>query len=156
MRFSLPVVFVLFAAVGFAQPPATPPGTPPAPTPTASTQPASTPPASTQPASMQPPATPPAPTPPSLTPPSPMPAPTTGTPSSPAAADAQAAPAPLQVTDENRNMILMLIDRVQKLSTDAMGASKTGALTGGKVTIGRSALDEIVADLSQIRTILSR
>lgn len=61
-------------------------------------------------------------------------------------------PPPMQVTDENRSMMLMLLDRIQKMTSSQMeGESKSG-----KLQVDRSQLDEILANISQIKTMLQR
>lgn len=60
--------------------------------------------------------------------------------------------APLQVTDENRAMIMMLLDRIQKVTADQMGQDSKA----GKLQIDRAKLDEILASVSQVKTMLQR
>ena len=65
----------------------------------------------------------------------------------------------LQVTDENRTMILMLLDRIQMLAADSLrGDSKIPKTTkaAGKLSIDRATVDEIVADVSQIKAMIQR
>ncbi|HZT76561.1 MAG TPA: hypothetical protein VFA27_07875 [Vicinamibacterales bacterium] len=66
----------------------------------------------------------------------------------------QMAPAPAtgQVTDENRAMMLMLLDRIQKVTADQMKSDSSS----GKLTVNRSQLDEILANVSQIKTMLQK
>ena len=59
-------------------------------------------------------------------------------------------PAPGSV-DPDRATILMLLERIEKLAADPLNAGKDG-----KVTIDRAALDEIVAEIAQIKTMLRR
>lgn len=71
---------------------------------------------------------------------------------------APAAPTPTrqtptaQVTDENRTMMLMLLDRIQKVTADQMNTESKS----GKLTVDRTKLDEILADIGQIKTMLQR
>jgi hypothetical protein len=53
--------------------------------------------------------------------------------------------------DPDRATMLMLLERMEKLVTDPLSGGKDG-----KVTIDRSALDEIIAEIAQIKTILRR
>jgi hypothetical protein len=53
--------------------------------------------------------------------------------------------------DPDRATMLMLLDRMEKLVTNPLAGGKDG-----KVTIDRSALDEIIAEIAQIKTILRR
>lgn len=59
---------------------------------------------------------------------------------------------PLQVTDENRAMMLMLLDRIQQVTADQMNADSKS----GKLTVDRAKLDEILANVSQIKTMLQK
>jgi hypothetical protein len=81
-------------------------------------------------------------------------------PSPPAPSQPTAGRAPsLQVTDENRTMILMLLDRIQMLAADSLrGDSKIPKTTkaAGKLSIDRATVDEIVADVSQIKAMIQR
>jgi hypothetical protein len=64
----------------------------------------------------------------------------------------------LQITDENRTMILMLLDRIQTVATRSLADSKTtkDTKTAGTLLMNRAAIDEIVADVSQIKTMFQR
>ena len=53
--------------------------------------------------------------------------------------------------DPDRATVLMLLERIEKLVTDPLNGGKDG-----KVTIDRSALDEILAEIAQIKAILRR
>ncbi len=63
-----------------------------------------------------------------------------------------ATPAPLQVTDENRAMILMLLNRIQKVTSDQMEQDSKA----GKLQVDSAKLDEILASVSQVKTMLQR
>jgi len=63
------------------------------------------------------------------------------------------APAPtMHVTDEDRTMLLTLVDRIQKVTSDQMSEESKQ----GKLTVDRSKLDEILANLAQIKTMLQK
>jgi hypothetical protein len=53
--------------------------------------------------------------------------------------------------DPDRATMLMLLERMEKLATDSLKSGKDG-----KVTIDRSALDEIIAEIGQIKAMLLR
>jgi len=60
--------------------------------------------------------------------------------------------APLQLTDENRAIILMLLERIQHLTTNQLNEeSKVG-----KVTVNRDQLDEVLANVTQIKSMLQK
>ena len=53
--------------------------------------------------------------------------------------------------DPDRATMLMLLERMEKLANDSLKSGKDG-----KVTIDRSALDEIIAEIGQIKAMLRR
>ena len=56
-------------------------------------------------------------------------------------------------------MILMLLDRIQMLAADSLrGDNKIAKTTkaAGKLSIDRATVDEIVADVSQIKAMIQR
>jgi hypothetical protein len=58
---------------------------------------------------------------------------------------------PPDSVDPDRATLLMLLERMEKLATDSLKSGKDG-----KVTIDRSALDEIIAEIGQIKAMLRR
>ena len=58
----------------------------------------------------------------------------------------------LQLTDENRTMMLMLLDRIQQTTADQMKEDSKS----GKLTVDRAQLDELLANISQIKTMLQK
>jgi len=143
MSYVLPLVFAA-ATVVMAQPPTTPTTQQPAPgqvappqTPTPTVP--ATPPAVVMPT--QPAATP-------TTPPPASPGPLGG--SMPTMTPPQMPDAGSHVTDEHRAMMLMLLERIQKLATPPDDSK------AGKVSVDRATLDEINAEISQIKTMLQK
>jgi hypothetical protein len=67
---------------------------------------------------------------------------------------AMTAPAvqPMQVTNENRTMMLTLLERIEKVAGDQMKEESKS----GKLTVDRSDLDEILAYIAQIKTMLQK
>jgi hypothetical protein len=66
-----------------------------------------------------------------------------------------AAPTPtsaMQVTNENRTMMLALLERIEKVTGDQMKEDSKS----GKLSVDRSDLDEILANVSQIKTMLQK
>jgi hypothetical protein len=53
--------------------------------------------------------------------------------------------------DPDRATMLMLLERMEKLATDSLKSGKDG-----KITIDRSALDEMIAEIGQIKAMLRR
>ena len=64
-------------------------------------------------------------------------------------------PPPLQVTDENRAMMVTLLDRIQQLTAKAGDDSKDDSKSG-KLKVDRATLDEIAAHVTQLKTMLQR
>lgn len=58
---------------------------------------------------------------------------------------------PVQISDDDRTLMLTLLERVEKLSTEFKNDSKSGQLM-----VERSTMDEISADVQQVRAILKR
>lgn len=81
-------------------------------------------------------------------PPAPSPGPLGG--SMPVMTPPQMPDAGSHITDEHREMMLMLLDRIQKLSTPPDDSK------AGKVTVDRATLDEIGAEIAQIKTMLQK
>ena len=69
----------------------------------------------------------------------------------PASAEQPQPPRAFHITDEDRTMMLTLLDRIETLSTKFSAESKSG-----KLQIDRSMLDEIAADVQQVKTILRK
>jgi hypothetical protein len=163
-RTSFFIAFALTAAVAAAQqttPPPSTQGTPTAPTVPAPVGPPP-PPQLPQPAAQQPPVTPP-PTQMSTGPTTPMQAPTVGAspnfggsvPQGVVPQTVPATPTPtsaMQVTNENRTMMLALLERIEKVTNDQMKEDSKS----GKLSVDRSELDEILANVSQIKTMLQK
>ena len=57
-----------------------------------------------------------------------------------------------RITDDSRVMMLMLLDRIEHVTSDQLnGESKSG-----KLTVDRSQLDEVLANISQLKTMLQK
>jgi hypothetical protein len=59
---------------------------------------------------------------------------------------------PMQVTNENRTMMLTLLERIEKVAGDQMKEESKS----GKLTVDRAELDEILANIAQIKTMLQK
>ncbi len=58
----------------------------------------------------------------------------------------------LQLTDESRSMMLMLLNRVEQVTSDQMKQDSKA----GQLTVDRAKLDEILANVSQVKTMLQK
>ena len=58
---------------------------------------------------------------------------------------------PIQISEDDRTLMLTLLARIEKLSTEFKTDSKSGQLL-----VDRSTFDEIAADVQQVRAILKR
>jgi len=60
---------------------------------------------------------------------------------------------PMQLTDENRSMMLTLLNRIETLTGKIKDDNKNKS---GRVTVERATLDEIAADIVQVKMILQK